>query len=188
MKIIVLDRDGVINHQDSDSYIKHPSEWIPETGSIEAIVKLKQAGWTVAIATNQSGIRRGLYDHSTLSAMHQKLQNLLIAAGGQATVIDWISFSPYLATDGSVCRKPFDGMLQAIENRFNISLKGCPMIGDSLKDVEVALSKQMLPYFVKTGKGQGILDNKKIESDQLLQKAKIYPSLIMAVEDILKCK
>ncbi len=185
MKIIVLDRDGVIN-QDSDAYIKHPNEWHPEAGSIQAIVKLKQAGWTVAIATNQSGICRGLYDHAILSAMHQKLQELLIAEGGITAGVNWISFSPYLEHHGSVCRKPAQGMLQAIENRFNVSLEGCPMVGDTLKDIEAAQSKGMIPYFVKTGKGQSILDRLDSNGSCFLKKVNIHSNLLCAVETILQ--
>ena len=183
-KIIVLDRDGVIN-QDSDAYIKHPDEWHPEPGSIEAIVKLKQAGWLVAIATNQSGIKRGYYDRYTLSLMHQKLQKLLVAAGGDIAQVDWINYSPYLADDHSVCRKPLPGMLQAIENRFGVSLQGCPMVGDTLHDVAVAQLKGMVPLFVKTGKGAGILAKQDAKTLAALAGVAVYDNLLAAVEDIL---
>lgn len=197
MKIIVLDRDGVIN-QDSDAYIKHPDEWVPETGSLEAILKLKKAGWVVAIATNQSGIRRGFYNHATLSAMHQKLntmlQDLAEASAKQSkdlcplglAKVDWISFSPYLADDNSVCRKPLGGMLQAIENRFQASLAGMPMIGDTLNDVRAAQSKNMMPYFVKTGKGQTVLDKQDSNTQLALANVPIHSHLLSAVEAILK--
>lgn len=183
-KIIVLDRDGVIN-QDSDAYIKHPDEWHPEPGSIEAIVKLKQAGWTVAIATNQSGIKRGYYDRATLSLMHQKLQSLLVAAGGEQAKVDWLSFSPYLGEDNSVCRKPLPGMLQAIENRFAVRLAGFPMVGDTLHDVAVAKLKGMVPLFVKTGKGAGILASQDAKAQAALKGVAVYDNLLAAVEDLL---
>lgn len=183
-KIIVLDRDGVIN-QDSDAYIKHPDEWHPEAGSIEAIVRLKKAGWTVAIATNQSGIKRGYYDRLTLSQMHLKLQSLLMAAGGEQARIDWLNFSPYVAEDNSVCRKPLPGMLQAIENRFGLSLSGFPMIGDTLHDVSVAKLKGMRPLFVKTGKGAGILAKQDAKTLAILKDVLVYDNLLAAVEDLL---
>ena len=177
-KIIVLDRDGVINH-DSDAFIKSADEWLPLDGSLEAIAKLKHAGWTVAVATNQSGIRRGYYARATLSAMHQKMQCLLMKKEAK---IDWINFSPYLADDCAPCRKPATGMLTAIENRFNVSLKGAPMVGDTLADIKVALAKGMQPYLVKTGKGQRTLATQ----DPILKDIPVYNNLLAAVEAILR--
>jgi len=177
-KIIVLDRDGVIN-EDSDAFIKSADEWIPVPGSIEAIVRLKHAGWTVAVATNQSGIRRGYYSRATLSEMHQKMQSLLEAEGAK---VDWINYSPYLSDDNSVCRKPATGMLQAIENRFNLSLRGAPMVGDTLADVKVALAKGMQPYLVRTGKGERTL----LTKDPVLKDIPVYENLLAVVEAILK--
>lgn len=177
-KIIVLDRDGVIN-QDSDAFIKSADEWVPEPGSIDAIAQLKQAGWTVAVATNQSGIRRGYYTRTVLSAMHQKMQRLLAEKGAR---IDWINFSPYLGDDKAPCRKPSTGMLQAIENRFNLPLAGSPMVGDTLADMRVALAKGMQPYLVRTGKGERTLATQ----DPILKDIPVYDNLQAAVEAILK--
>ncbi len=175
-KIIVLDRDGVINI-DSDAYIKSADEWVPEAGSIEAIKALKQAGWIVAIATNQSGIRRGYYGRKQLSEMHQKMQALL---GGDG--VDWISYAPYLAEDQSTARKPKTGMLTAIEQRFGLSLAGMPMVGDTLADMQVALAKNMQPYLVTTGKGLRTLESNKA----LLSNVPVHHNLQHAVEAILK--
>ena len=177
-KIIVLDRDGVIN-EDSDEYIKSADEWIPVAGSIEAIIKLKQAGWIVAVATNQSGIRRGFYSRATLSEMHLKMQGLLAASGVK---VDWLNFSPYLSDDNSVCRKPATGMLRAIESRFNLSLHGAPMVGDTLADIKVAIAKGMQPYLVRTGKGERTL----VTQDPALKGVPVYDNLLAAVEAILK--
>jgi len=182
MKIIVLDRDGVIN-EDSDAYIKHPDEWHPVAGSLEAIVRLKRAGWTVAVATNQSGIKRGYYDRAILSAMHQKLQTLLASMDAQAKV-DWISFSPYVGEDKSPCRKPNTGMLQAIENRFGLSLAGAPMVGDTLADMQVANAKNLTPYLVLSGKGQRTLAT----ADPILQNIPVFENLSAVVEAILERK
>lgn len=177
MKIIVLDRDGVIN-QDSSQYIKSAKEWLPEPGSIEAIVKLKKAGWTVAIATNQSGIGRGYYSQKTLSTIHLKMQKMLAEQGAK---VDWISYSPYVPANNSVCRKPLTGMLRAIENRYNMSLKGVIMIGDSLADIQVALANNMQPILVKTGKG-----NKTLASQEsCLQGIPVFNNLLAAVEGLL---
>lgn len=188
MKLIVLDRDGVIN-QDSDAYIKHPDEWHAEPGALEAIVALKQAGWTVAVATNQSGLRRGYYNHEILSQMHQKLQRKLVALGDETTQVDWISFSPYLSTDGSQCRKPGNGLLKMIEQRFHTSLENCPMVGDTFNDIMAAKSMKMNPYFVKTGKGQGLLkglDNALSTEQSILDGVIVCDNLRQAVEVILK--
>lgn len=176
-KLIVLDRDGVVN-QDSDQYIKHPDEWIPEPGSIEAIVLLKHAGWTVAIATNQSGIRRGYYSRETLHAMHQKMNQLLKVQGAS---VDWVSYSPYLSDDGAPCRKPGVGMLQAIENRFDQPLTGQVFIGDSLGDMQAADAMGMTPILVKTGKGERTLAS----SHPILQGIPVYDNLLKAVEALL---
>lgn len=177
MKLIVLDRDGVIN-EDSDAYIKHPDEWHPVPGSLEAIAKLKAAGWTVAVATNQSGVKRGYYSRETLHAMHQKLVALLSEKGAQ---VDWISYSPYVAEDQSPCRKPATGMLRAIEARFGVSVSNAPMIGDSLADIQVAKAKGMKPMLVKTGKGERTLATK----DSSLQDVPVYDNLLTAVEALL---
>ncbi len=175
-KIIVLDRDGVINI-DSDAYIKSADEWVPEAGSIEAIKALKQAGWIVAVATNQSGIRRGYYRRKQLSEMHQKMQALLGRDG-----VDWISYAPYLAEDQSTARKPKTGMLTAIEQRFGLSLAGMPMVGDTLADMQVALAKAMKPYLVRTGKGEATWTLNQGE----LENVPVYTNLQAVVKDILK--
>ncbi len=175
-KIIVLDRDGVINI-DSDAYIKSADEWLPEVGSIEAIKALKQAGWIVAIATNQSGIKRGYYGRKQLSEMHLKLQQLLVPER-----IDWISYAPYLNEDNSPARKPSMGMLTAIEQRFGLCLSGAPMVGDTLADIRVAQSKNMKPYLVQTGKGVKTLATQ----DAVLTGVPVYLNLHAAVEAILK--
>lgn len=175
-KIIVLDRDGVIN-VDSDAYIKSADEWQPEPGSIEAIKALKQLGWLVAIATNQSGIQRGYYGRHQLSDMHQKLQGLLGEHG-----VDWISYAPYLSEDRSPARKPASGMLTAIEQRFDLSLAGMPMVGDTLADMQVALSKNMRPYLVRTGKGERTLATQ----EAILNDIPVYSNLQSVVEALLK--
>ena len=174
-KIIVLDRDGVIN-EDSDDFIKSAAEWLPIPGSIEAIKRLKKAGWIVAVATNQSGIKRGYYSHQTLSEMHLKFVTLL-----DGDKVDWISYAPYLSGDNSPARKPATGMLKAIEKRFNCSLQNAPMIGDTLADIKVAKAMGMQPYLVKTGKGQRTLAS----DDDSLKNVPVYESLNEVVEALL---
>ena len=149
MKLVVLDRDGVVNY-DSDQYIKSPAEWRPIPGSIEAIARLNQNGWRVAVATNQSGIARGLFDMATLNAINDKMMELVFRQGGR---IDALFFCPHAADEGCNCRKPRTGMLEEIAARFHTELKGVPVIGDSLKDLQSAETVGAQPILVLTGKG-----------------------------------
>ena len=150
MKLVILDRDGVINH-DSTSYIKSPAEWKPIPGSLEAIALLNQAGYRVLVATNQSGIGRGLFDMATLNAIHDKMHRALGLAGGR---IDGIFYCPHAQDAGCNCRKPKPGLLEEIGRRFGVSLEGVPFIGDSLRDIEAALAVGAQPVLVLTGKGK----------------------------------
>jgi len=115
VKLVVLDRDGTINH-DSDQYIKSPAEWKPIKGSVEAIARLAQAGWRVVVTTNQSGIGRGLFDMATLNAIHDAMHRAVNQAGGR---IDAIFFCPHKDDDNCECRKPKPGMLLEIARRLN---------------------------------------------------------------------
>lgn len=160
MKVIILDRDGVIN-QDSDEYIKSEAEWIPIDGAIEAIAKLSKAGWHIAVATNQSGIARGYYDIATLNAMHAKLRTLVETEGGQ---LGLIAYCPHAPTDGCNCRKPKIGLLQQIADFYHVDLTDICFVGDSVSDLQAAATAGCQPILVKTGKGlstlqKGINDN-----------------------------
>ncbi|OZY43790.1 D-glycero-beta-D-manno-heptose-1,7-bisphosphate 7-phosphatase [Pseudomonas fragi] len=149
MKLLILDRDGVINF-DSDAYIKSVEEWIPLPGSIEAIAQLSKAGWTVAVATNQSGIARGYYDVATLDAMHARLRTLVAEQGGE---VGLIVYCPHGPDEGCACRKPKPGMLQTIANHYGADLAQCWFVGDSLGDLQAAQAVDSQPVLVKTGKG-----------------------------------
>jgi D-glycero-D-manno-heptose 1,7-bisphosphate phosphatase len=139
MKMIILDRDGVINH-DSPDFIKSPAEWVPIPGSLEAIARLNQAGYRVVIASNQSGIARELFDMTTLNAIHQKLHASAQQVGAD---IDAIFFCPHAAIDNCDCRKPKSGMFEEIAKRFKVSLKGVPTVGDSLRDLQAGYVKRL---------------------------------------------
>ena len=154
MKLVILDRDGVIN-EDSDDYIKSPGEWHPVPGSIEAIAKLCQAGFTVAVATNQSGVGRGYYSLATLEAMHAKMTGLVEQAGGR---ISCIRFCPHTPDDNCDCRKPKPGLVLQIEEALKCRAKGAWFVGDTAKDMQVAQTSGCHPVLVKTGKGQRTLD------------------------------
>ncbi|MEO9244336.1 D-glycero-beta-D-manno-heptose 1,7-bisphosphate 7-phosphatase [Pseudomonas inefficax] len=154
MKLLILDRDGVINH-DSDAYIKTLDEWVPIPGSVEAIAQLSKAGWTVAVATNQSGIARGYYALATLEAMHARLRSLVAEQGGE---VGYIVYCPHGPDEGCDCRKPKPGMLRAIAKHYQVGLEGVWFVGDSKGDLEAALAVGAQPVLVKTGKGERTLE------------------------------
>ena len=149
MKLVILDRDGTINH-DSDAFIKSPAEFRPIAGSIEAIARLTQAGYRVVVATNQSGIARGLLDTSALIAIHETLQRAAHQAGGR---IDAFFFCPHAADSNCLCRKPRPGMLLEAARRFNVAIKDVHMVGDAQRDLEAAAAAGAKPVLVLTGKG-----------------------------------
>lgn len=149
-KLVILDRDGVINF-DSVQFIKSPAEWKPIPGSLEAIARLNQAGYKVVVATNQSGVGRGLFDMDTLNAIHEKMHKALFAVGGR---VDAIFYCPHAADSQCDCRKPKPGMFQRIANCLNADLKGVPVVGDSLRDLQAGVALGCQPMLVLTGKGE----------------------------------
>ncbi|NOX09356.1 MAG: D-glycero-beta-D-manno-heptose 1,7-bisphosphate 7-phosphatase [Gammaproteobacteria bacterium] len=153
-KLIILDRDGVIN-QDSDDFIKSPSEWIPIDGSLEAIARLNHAGYRVVIATNQSGIARELFTLDTLMRIHEKMHCALAGLGGK---IEAIFFCPHGPKDHCDCRKPKPGLLHNIANRLHVDLHQTPVIGDSLRDLQAAEAADAQAILVRTGKGKRTLN------------------------------
>lgn len=173
MKLIILDRDGVINY-DSDAFIKTPDEWKPIPGSLEAIAHLTQAGYHVVIATNQSGISRGLLDMVTLNAINDKMCKAVNQVGGR---IDAMFFCPHASTDNCNCRKPATGMFKEIADRFGQELNGVPAIGDSLRDLQAAAEVGAIPILVLSGKGK-----KTKAKGGLPENTRIFPNLSAAVD------
>jgi len=149
MKLVILDRDGVINF-DSAQFIKNPAEWKPIPGSLEAIARLNQSGYKVVVATNQSGVGRGLFDMDTLNSIHEKMHKALFAVGGR---IDAVFYCPHPADSDCDCRKPKPGMFKRISETLNTDLKGVPAIGDSLRDLQACATPGCQPMLVHTGKG-----------------------------------
>ncbi|MBK9160936.1 MAG: D-glycero-beta-D-manno-heptose 1,7-bisphosphate 7-phosphatase [Nitrosomonadales bacterium] len=172
MKLIILDRDGVINH-DSDQFIKNPEEWKPIPGSLEAIARLNQAGYRVVVATNQSGIGRGLFDMTMLNAIHDKMHKACALAGAR---IDAVFFCPHTADNHCHCRKPKAGMLEEIAARYNADLSGVPAVGDSLRDLQSAVAVGASPCLVLTGKGM-----KTQAAGGLPEGTQVFPDLAAAV-------
>jgi D-glycero-D-manno-heptose 1,7-bisphosphate phosphatase len=151
MKLIILDRDGTIN-ADSDEFVKTPEEWLPLPGALEAIARLNHAGWHVVIASNQSGLGRGLFDVASLNAMHAKMHRLLAAAGGR---IDAVFYCPHAPDEGCACRKPKPGLFEQIGERFAIDLANVPTAGDSARDLQAGAAAGCEPHLVMTGKAAG---------------------------------
>lgn len=153
MKLIILDRDGVINH-DSSHYIRNPSEWHPIDGSIEAIARLNRAGWRVVMASNQSGLARGLFTMDALNAIHQHMRLRLAERGAH---LDALFYCPHGPDDDCNCRKPGIGLFEDIARRFSVDLHQVPAVGDSLRDLQAAAQAGCTPWLVKTGNGASTL-------------------------------
>lgn len=148
LKLIILDRDGTINH-DSADFIKSPDEWVPLPGALEAIARLNHAGWHVVLATNQSGLGRGLFEVSDLNAIHAKMHQQLQAIGGR---IDAVFYCPHTQDDACQCRKPASGLFEQIGERYAIDLQGVPVVGDSERDLLAGAAVGCAPHLVLTGK------------------------------------
>ena len=179
MKLIVLDRDGVINH-DSDDFIKSADEWLPIDGSLDAISRLNHSGYTVVIASNQSGLARGYFDIEAFTAIHKKLDDMLAKIGGR---IDAVFYCPHGPDDACDCRKPKPGMLLAIGQRFNVSLKDVVFIGDSVSDINAAKNAHAKAMLVRTGKG---VRAEKILQSENKTSVPVYDDLASAVTAILQ--
>ena len=178
-KLVILDRDGVINF-DSAQFIKSPAEWKPIPGSLEAIARLNQNGYKVVVATNQSGIGRGFLDMDTLNAIHEKMHKALFAAGGR---IEAIYFCPHTAEANCNCRKPKPGMFRRISETMNVALDGVPAIGDSLRDLQASAEIGCRPLLVRTGKGE-----KTLATGGLPKGTLDFADLAAAVDHILEVK
>ena len=177
MKLVILDRDGVIN-QDSDAYIKSPREWKPIPGSLEAIARLTQSGYHVVVATNQSGVGRGLFEMATLNAIHEKMHHAVGQAGGR---IEAVFYCPHAQEADCSCSKPKPGLLEEIGRRFGIGLAGVPSIGDSMRDLQASVAVGALPILVLTGKGA-----KTQRDGGLPAGTRVHADLAEAVKSIIK--
>ncbi|GMR07897.1 MAG: D-glycero-beta-D-manno-heptose 1,7-bisphosphate 7-phosphatase [Gammaproteobacteria bacterium] len=177
IKLVILDRDGVIN-QDSDEFIKSPDEWIPIEGSLEAITRLTNSGYHVVVISNQSGLARGLFSTDDLNRVHNKMHHAVHQLGGS---IDAVFFCPHGPAEGCLCRKPATGMFEDMAARLNIDLVNVPAIGDSLRDVIAARAVGASPILVRTGKGEKTVSIGARE----LAGVPIFDNLAAAVDDLL---
>ena len=179
MKLIILDRDGVIN-QDRDDFVKSADEWVPIEGSMDAIAFLTEAGYTVAVATNQSGIGRKYFTMQELTEMHNKMHRLAQQAGG---VIDGIWFCPHTAADGCDCRKPAPGMVNDILSRFNAEAADTWPVGDSLRDLQAIAAVGGKPALVLTAKGKKTLAP---EGESLPENTQVFDNLLAFSQYLLQ--
>ena len=179
MSLIILDRDGVINH-DSEQFIKAPSEWEPIEGSLEAIAKLNHGGYRVVVITNQSGIARGLFDADTLGRIHSKMRRMVSQVGGK---LEAIIYCPHGPGDGCNCRKPEIGDFNELSNRLRIDLSGVPAVGDSLRDLQAAQDAGARPILVKTGKGDKTLADPALPAD-----IAVYDDLAAVADALLEIR
>ena len=176
-KMVILDRDGVIN-EDSDDYIKSAEEWIPIKGSLEAISRIKKAGYLVTVASNQSGIGRGLFSLETLNKIHEKFAALLAQRGSE---IDGIFYCPHTPVDNCICRKPKPGLLFQIAQKFDIDLKQTVFVGDSFSDIQAARMAGAIPAMVQTGKGM-----RTIEKHGFYEDVRVYTDLAHFARELIR--
>ncbi|MCG8434161.1 MAG: D-glycero-beta-D-manno-heptose 1,7-bisphosphate 7-phosphatase [Gammaproteobacteria bacterium] len=177
MRLLILDRDGVINH-DSDDFIKHPDEWVPINGSLDAIAKANKHGWRVVVATNQSGVGRGLYDVDMLEQIHKKMDRMVKERGGN---IDKVFYCPHHPDENCDCRKPKPGLFRQIEQHYGVDLLNVPCIGDSPRDLEAAKTVGARPILVKTGNGEASLKSLGIS-----RPVEVFDDLAAAVDCLVQ--
>jgi D-glycero-D-manno-heptose 1,7-bisphosphate phosphatase len=182
MNLVILDRDGTIN-EDRDDFVKSADEWLPLPGALEAIARLNQAGWHTVVATNQSGLGRGLFDMSTLNAMHSKMNQMVVRQGGR---IDAVFFCPHAPTESCICRKPLPGLYELIGKRFNVEMSTIRVVGDSLRDIQAAHAAGCEAHLVRTGKSAPLND---AQIETLLAQvpgAKVHAHLSAFAEHVLQ--
>ncbi len=182
MKLIILDRDGTIN-EERDDYVKSPEEWVPMPGALEAIARLNHAGWHTVVATNQSGLGRGLFYMAMLNAMHLKMNQLLAKQGGR---VDAVFFCPHTPEDQCDCRKPLPGLMELIGERYGVELADVPLVGDSLRDVQAGAAAGCPTHLVRTGRGS-LLDDAQVAAIQkLIPGTQVHADLCAFADSLIR--
>ena len=182
LKLIVLDRDGTINH-DRDDFVRSPDEWEPLPGALEAIARLNHAGWHTVVATNQSGLGRGLFDTAMLNAVHLKMNQALARFGGR---IDAVFFCPHGPSEGCACRKPLPGLLNLIGERYGVEMTGVPIVGDSLRDLQAGAAVGCAPHLVRTGKGAALDGAHLAELQRQVPGTRVHADLAAFTEHLIQ--
>lgn len=182
MNLIILDRDGTIN-EDRDDFVKSADEWVPLPGALEAIARLNHAGWHTVIATNQSGLGRGLFDMAALTDMHTKMNAALARVGGR---IGAVFFCPHVPEDQCNCRKPLPGLYAQIGERYGVQLESVPAVGDSVRDVEAAVAAGCQPHLLRTGKGASMTDAELAQLVQQFPGVQVHADLAAFAESLIQ--
>jgi D-glycero-D-manno-heptose 1,7-bisphosphate phosphatase len=182
LKLIVLDRDGTIN-QDRDDFVKSPDEWVPIPGALEAIARLNHAGWHTVVATNQSGLARGLFDTAVLNEVHIKMNQALARVGGR---IDAVFFCPHGPSEGCRCRKPLPGLFELIGERYGIDMAGVPLVGDKLSDLQAGAAVGCACHLVRTGKGARLTDAQLDELRRQIPGTQVHADLAAFAEHLIQ--
>ena len=183
-KLLILDRDGTIN-EDRDDYVKSPDEWVPIPGSLEAIARLNHAGWHTVVATNQSGLGRGLFDTATLNAVHLKMNQALARLGGR---IDAIFFCPHVPGEGCTCRKPLPGLFELIGQRYGVDLRQVPTAGDTLRDLQAGAAMGCPAHLVQTGKAAAMSEADITEIRRQIPDVQIHADLAAFAEHLIQAE
>jgi len=182
MKLVILDRDGTIN-EDRDDFVKSPEEWVPLPGALEAIARLNHAGWHTVLATNQSGLGRGLFDMAMLNAMHARMNRMLMKHGGR---IDAVFFCPHTPEDQCDCRKPAPGLVLQIAERYGVSLKDVPFVGDSPRDMQAGFAAGCPTHLVRTGKCAQLGDEELAHLLVQVPGTKVHADLAAFVDSLIQ--
>ena len=182
LNLIVLDRDGTIN-EDRDDYVKSPDEWLPIPVALEAIARLNHAGWHVVVATNQSGLGRGLFDTAILNAVHIKMNQALARVGGR---IDAVFFCPHGPSEGCRCRKPLPGLFELIGERYGVDMAGVPLVGDSLRDLQAGAAVGCACHLVRTGKGARLSEAQIEDLQRQIPGTQVHADLAAFAEHLIQ--
>jgi D-glycero-D-manno-heptose 1,7-bisphosphate phosphatase len=182
LKLVILDRDGTVN-EDRDDFVKSADEWIPLPGALEAIARLNQAGWHTVLATNQSGLGRGLFDMDTLSSIHTKMHTMLASRGGR---IDAVFFCPHAPNETCRCRKPLPGLFEQIGERYGVDLTSVPVVGDALRDLQAGAAAGCPTHLVRTGKSARLSDEERAAIVGQVPGTRVHADLAAFVDWLLQ--
>ncbi len=182
LRLVILGRDGILNVYRED-HVKAPEEWEPIPGALEAVARLNHAGWHVVVATNQSGIGRGMIDMASVNAVHQHMMQRLAEAGGR---LDAVFFCPHTPEDDCDCRKPLPGLMKQIAQRYGIELRTVPMVGDTLRDLQAAHAAGCEPHLVRTGRAAALNDKQVVEIVQQVPMTEVHDDLGEFVDFLLE--
>ena len=181
-KLVILGRDGILNEY-RDDHVTAPEEWLPVPGALEAVARLHHAGWHVVVATNQSGIGRGMIDMSAVNAVHARMHQLLQAQGGR---LDAVFFCPHTPEDDCSCRKPKPGLMHDIGQRYGVDLAQVPMVGDTARDLLAAHAAGCQPHLVQSGRAAGLGEEQVRALQAVVPDAWAHASLGAFVDHLLR--